>query len=667
MTSFPPSAEQPFVKVQEIMDNACRFGIPHFQRGQVWSSSDRNRLIESLLEGYPCGAIILWRPPGDLMDFGTVFGAGAEASKIDYLILDGQQRISTLLALRHYQEDENHRGDEVDFPSNELLKILAARPEVVPETKFQVIVVEFDLAQAVHLYNRINSSGVVVRSEEKAFAAMVSIFPEAGTWLGGVFEIVHGKSDTTRNDWLQRKRERNFGFALFVRALVQTVGYHCNDPALDFSILHEKVWQERLRENPQELPRILEEARAAIVTVATAIKAHLHCDDFRFAPPIAAVRLVVQLLLKYPEAGTRLPSLVPGLLLRLSLVQTDEMLRVFQEAMQRSIRFGDVVEALPRPSNEEIQETLRTSRSWNSTASFVLYWLLRRCKAEDLLKPGQVVDATSAPQADHIVAYAKLKGAYGLGERRNRPGRHEIHGLGNITWIPGSSNWNKGAEYLPLSEFPEDLLRPHFLLEPEQGRETSHLLRLYNELEEVTKWESKNPEIVKKGFEEFKEKRLDLIVQSILEWVQNLDWKRDDEYLGICGLEPAKRRVVSSRLDMVRDMAQEKSWSRDFKQVFLELTVRGPTWSGGKNYTDLLRLGHGVARKTDGAHTIRLHKMGEKVKVGSKVAGREKLCERLSHWLGMPNEAGWHKLDPKERSSVEGLRLLSEFLGEVQG
>ncbi len=60
------------------------FRIPKYQRGYVWDSSRRGKLIDSILRGYPIGSIIIWNN-----------------NNIKY-VLDGQQRTRSLMEIRNF-------------------------------------------------------------------------------------------------------------------------------------------------------------------------------------------------------------------------------------------------------------------------------------------------------------------------------------------------------------------------------------------------------------------------------------------------------------------------------------------------------------------------------------------------------------------------------------
>lgn len=67
--------------------------LPEFQRGYVWNRDQVRGLMRSLYRGYPVGSLLIWETEADP---GAVRGAGPEAGGIKRLLLDGQQRVTTL-------------------------------------------------------------------------------------------------------------------------------------------------------------------------------------------------------------------------------------------------------------------------------------------------------------------------------------------------------------------------------------------------------------------------------------------------------------------------------------------------------------------------------------------------------------------------------------------
>ncbi len=93
--------------LDEIRKNYDRkeFRIPKYQRGYVWDSARRGKLIDSLLRGYPIGSIIIWRN-----------------EDIKY-ILDGQQRTRSLLKIREYPfKDMSEHTFESLFQSEQFIE-----------------------------------------------------------------------------------------------------------------------------------------------------------------------------------------------------------------------------------------------------------------------------------------------------------------------------------------------------------------------------------------------------------------------------------------------------------------------------------------------------------------------------------------------------------------
>ena len=48
------------VSIEHILNNYQYLGVPHFQRGSVWTHENVSALLESLYHGTPCGSIVLW-------------------------------------------------------------------------------------------------------------------------------------------------------------------------------------------------------------------------------------------------------------------------------------------------------------------------------------------------------------------------------------------------------------------------------------------------------------------------------------------------------------------------------------------------------------------------------------------------------------------------------
>ena len=102
------------IKIDNILDNASNgyYQIPKFQREFVWNNNQISTLVESALQGLPCGAIVTWEDPNDLQksefhpvrieqknrgkkDFAT-FPDKKIVHKQPYVVIDGLQRITAI-------------------------------------------------------------------------------------------------------------------------------------------------------------------------------------------------------------------------------------------------------------------------------------------------------------------------------------------------------------------------------------------------------------------------------------------------------------------------------------------------------------------------------------------------------------------------------------------
>lgn len=72
--------------------------LPEFQRSWVWDDTKICKLLESITSGYPMGAVMFLEAGGDMHFKYRLFTgvSNTSVSKPEYLVLDGQQRLTTL-------------------------------------------------------------------------------------------------------------------------------------------------------------------------------------------------------------------------------------------------------------------------------------------------------------------------------------------------------------------------------------------------------------------------------------------------------------------------------------------------------------------------------------------------------------------------------------------
>lgn len=94
--------------------------LPDFQRGWVWDDERIRKLIASISLGYPIGAVMMLRTGGDGIRFQhrpLEGGSSPRSQAADRLILDGQQRLTSLfqsLQLQRPVKTRDQRGREVE-------------------------------------------------------------------------------------------------------------------------------------------------------------------------------------------------------------------------------------------------------------------------------------------------------------------------------------------------------------------------------------------------------------------------------------------------------------------------------------------------------------------------------------------------------------------------
>jgi hypothetical protein len=100
-------------KLSTILDqiDAGSMLLPEFQRGYVWNRDQVRGLMKSLYHGYPVGALLVWETEGS----GQAVRGGAALAGQKQLLLDGQQRVTTLYGIVRGRAPSFFEGDPEAF------------------------------------------------------------------------------------------------------------------------------------------------------------------------------------------------------------------------------------------------------------------------------------------------------------------------------------------------------------------------------------------------------------------------------------------------------------------------------------------------------------------------------------------------------------------------
>ena len=89
------------MKIEELISSIKREEIvmPEFQREFVWNKARIKELVQSLLNSYPVGGILIWKTDSPPQLKGQTFKDGHETGRTYQVLLDGQQRSTALYML----------------------------------------------------------------------------------------------------------------------------------------------------------------------------------------------------------------------------------------------------------------------------------------------------------------------------------------------------------------------------------------------------------------------------------------------------------------------------------------------------------------------------------------------------------------------------------------
>lgn len=116
-------------KVEDLLTDVKngRIGLPDLQRPFVWKDNKVRELLDSMMKGYPIGYIMLWSSPDEYKNTGHIGKNEKVYKQPDDLVIDGQQRLTALLAAIYGVtiKDKNYKERNIRISFNPLTREFA--------------------------------------------------------------------------------------------------------------------------------------------------------------------------------------------------------------------------------------------------------------------------------------------------------------------------------------------------------------------------------------------------------------------------------------------------------------------------------------------------------------------------------------------------------------
>lgn len=479
-----------------------------------------------------------------------------------------------------------------------------------------------NLSEVVQVFNRINSGGSRIQSEERAFATLVSMYEETDECIQKLFNDVHKDKKALydiRNVVLKREKERNFGFKLFIRIFILVCNYHfgysIGSSSLSFSVVWSNRFHDKIEKNKEGIRKLWQIANKIICYVNDILKDNLHCDDYRFLPETNSLLPIFQLLIRYPKLHEDIdiekkyrPHLL-WLCLAYFLVWYDskEILGFVSQIKNSNETAWECIKSLKKDIKEQLklgdlEKWLNLYPTQQNRYLLLLYWLLRFNGINDfsyeendvnkIIKGKEkLIDANAIPQKQHIIPYSHLRKIYPeLEESTRRFSTHEAHNIGNMTYISESLNRADalGDNFTNLKKEPVENLRRHYL-------NSENLLKQYYAIQKKSGLSNS----FKRNFLNFCRIRRKLIAKGFIDWLgkfrtNSIDEKaRNEKYR----VEPGQQMFLEEYAMPIADRIRTLNYDNRIEDLLIEITENGKLkYLGKKQSLDRFRIE--LAKKT---------------------------------------------------------------------
>lgn len=268
------------------------YKLPTIQREFVWKEKQIKGFIESLYKGYPVGLIVFWMPKDKAVIDSTVFLDTGKTMPDYSFILDGQQRVTSMLLVKHNFEI-NRNGRKIATkklyfnPEDENFSFKSDADE-----KHWINVHDVFIESQKYYENvqKTNSSPEVIERLKKLRKALTSrlipsyaIGPEfkyedvakifllmnsAGVRIGTVdmfFSLLASKFEKDfKEDILKFHYSLNDSFGTSLRFVVRSLAAVCGESQANFKSTQIQNAIERLIKDPNQLRKSWDETKVYI-------------------------------------------------------------------------------------------------------------------------------------------------------------------------------------------------------------------------------------------------------------------------------------------------------------------------------------------------------------------------------------------------------------------
>lgn len=158
-------------------------GLPDLQRPFVWKAVQVRDLFDSMYQGYPVGHLLLWKAPKAETDSSHGVGAEAHQKSPELLILDGQQRLTSLYSVLRGTKvlDKDFKEYRIEMAFNPLTETFVVpdattrkNPEFIVDIS-EVWISPDGLHEFINNYlDRLKATHPLSKDDEKRIAANIN-------------------------------------------------------------------------------------------------------------------------------------------------------------------------------------------------------------------------------------------------------------------------------------------------------------------------------------------------------------------------------------------------------------------------------------------------------------------------------------------------------------